>query len=119
MVNLSGWNGYINSHLLYQHDLYFNDGDNSCVNSFIKSHNIWQCNDSIYFKDMGEYVENCDVSGGHGCINSHTLYQQNGLKPLIHSNNSDDIEINYDLHNGDLCCGIGLINSHALYQFNW
>ena len=49
---------------------------------------------------------------------SHTLYQQNDLKPLINSNNSDDIEMNVDLKNGCVSRGIGLLNSHTLYQFN-
>ena len=67
---------------------------------------------------MDGVVENGDVSGGHGSINSHTIYQQNGLKTLINSNNIGDMEINADLNHGYVSRGIGLINSYTLYQFN-
>ena len=63
-------------------------------------------------------VKNCDLSGLHGSMNSHTLYEQNSLKPLIDSNNSDDIEMNDNLNNGDMSHETGSINSHTLYQFN-
>ena len=51
-------------------------------------------------------------------MNLHTLYQPNGLKPFIHSNNIDDIEMNADLNNGDVSHGIGFINGHTFSQFN-
>ena len=58
------------------------------------------------------------MSGVNGYISRHTLYKQNGLKPLINLNNGDDIEMNSGLNNGDVSCGIGLINNNALYQFH-
>ena len=58
------------------------------------------------------------MSGGHGSMNSLTLYQYNGLKPLINYNNSDDIEINDYLYNGDASHGIGLIKINTPYQVN-
>ena len=61
---------------------------------------------------MDGEVENFDVSGVCGSMNSHTVYQQNGLKALIGSNNSDDIDINGYLKNDDESCIIGLINRH-------
>ena len=51
-------------------------------------------------------------------MKSYTLYQQNGLKPFINWNKSDDIEINANLKNGDMNGVIGLIKSHTLPQFN-
>ena len=54
---------------------------------------------------------------GHGYMNSHNLYEHNGLKPWTISNNRDDIDMNNDWNNGDISRGIGLINSHTLYQF--
>ena len=75
---------------------------------------IFQCNDPSTFKDIYEYVENGDESGGHGSINIHGLYQKNGLKPFINLNNSDDIEINDNLKNGDMSRGIVLLNSQYL-----
>ena len=36
-------------------------------------------------------AENGGVSGGNGSMNSHNLYQQNGLKLLGNSNNMVDI----------------------------
>ena len=48
----------------------------------------------------------------------HTIYQRNGLKPLISSNDSCGIEINSDFNNGDVSCVIGLIKSQTLSQFN-
>ena len=67
---------------------------------------------------MDGYVENCNVSGVHGYMSSHTISQQNGLKQIINWNNRYYIEMNADLNHFDLRNGIGLINSHALYQFN-
>ena len=58
--------------------------------------------------------ENGDVSSEYGSMNSHSLYQQNGLKPLINLNNRDDIETNYDLNNGGVSIVTGLINSHTI-----
>ena len=48
---------------------------------------------------MDGVIENVYVIDGHDSINSHTLYQQNVCKPLIISNNGDDIEINDGLKN--------------------
>ena len=62
--------------------------------------------------------ENGDVSGLHGSMNSHNIYQPNGLKPLIHSNNRDYFEMNYYLNNGDVSRIIGLIKIHTIYQYN-
>ena len=64
---------------------------------------------------MDGVIENVYVSDGHDSINSHTLYQQNVWKPLIISNNGDDIEINDGLKNFYLSRLTGLINSHNLY----
>ena len=72
----------------------------------------------FHFYDMDSDVETGDVSGGHGYINSQTIYQNNGLSSLINSNNSDDIEINGDFNNGDVIYGNGFINSHTLSQRN-
>ena len=63
-------------------------------------------------------VENSDVIYEHGSTNINTLYQHNGLKSLINSNYSDDIEINSDLKNDVVSCGIGLTNSQNLSEYN-
>ena len=47
-------------------------------------------------------VENCDVSFRHGYMKIQTLCQHNGLKPMINFNNSDDIDMNWDVKNGDM-----------------
>ena len=60
------------------------------------------------------YLKIGDVSGGNGSINIHTIYQQNGLRSLIISKNSDDSDMNGDLNNGDASCGNGFINSQIL-----
>ena len=67
---------------------------------------------------MDGYIKNGDVSGGHGSMKSHSIYQHNDLKPLINLNNRDDIDMSSVLKNGYVSSGIGLINRHALYQFN-
>ena len=85
---------------------------------FITIHTFNQCNESHNFNEMDGDVENCDVSGRNGSMNIQALYQHNGLKKLINSNNGDDIDINDDLKNGDASRRIDLINSHTLYQFN-
>ena len=115
---MSGGNGSMNIHTLYQHDWDFNNGDVSSGIGFIHGHTLSQCNHPITFKDMYGVVVNCDISGGHGSVKSHNIYQQNGLKPFIDLNNRDNIEMNYELNNGDVSRGIGLINIHTLYQFN-
>ena len=69
-------------------------GDVIGGNVSMKSHIIHQCNYSSTFKDMDGYVEKGNVRGGHGYINFHTFYQQNGLKPLINYYMRDDIEMN-------------------------
>ena len=51
-------------------------------------------------------------------MNIHTLYQYNGLKPLINFNNRDDIEMNDYLKNGDMSCIIGLTSIHTISQIN-
>ena len=63
---------------------------------------------------MDGNVENVDVSGGHVSMNRHTVYQNNGMKPLINPDNSDDIDIRYDLKNGYASHGTGLIKSHNI-----
>ena len=70
------------------------------------------------FKDLCGYVENCDITSGHGSSNSHTLYQQYDLKPLINYNNRDYIEMDTYLNNVDVSHVIGFINSHTLFQLN-
>ena len=52
----------------------------SCGNGFISRHTIYQCNEASYFKEMDGDVENFDVSGGHGSMNIHTIYQHNGVR---------------------------------------
>ena len=69
----------------------------SSGNGFINIHYLSQCTESISFKQIGRDVENGDVSCGHGSINIQNIHQQNGLKPFINSNNSDDIDMNYYL----------------------
>ena len=58
------------------------------------------------------------MSGGNSYINSHTLYQQNGLRSLNISKNIDDSDMNGDLKNSDASCGNGSINSQNLSQCN-
>ena len=114
---MSGVNGSMNSHTIYQHDLDLNNGDVSCVNVFINSHTLSPYNESSSFYVMDRDVETGDVSGGHGYINSQTIYQNNGLSSLINSNNSYDIEMNGYLKNGDVSCGNGFINIHTLSRY--
>ena len=52
-----------------------NNGDVSYGSVFINSHTLSQCNEWIPFNGMGEYVENCDVSGRNFLMNSHNLYK--------------------------------------------
>ena len=40
-------------------------------------------------------------------MNSHTVYQHNGLKSLMNYNHMYDIEMNDDLQNGDMSSVIG------------
>ena len=54
------------------------------------------------------------MSGRNCSMKSYTIYQHNGLKLLINSNNSDDIEMNGDFNNVDVSCGIVFINNHTL-----
>ena len=75
----SGGNSYMKGHNIPQKDWYLKNGDVSCVNGFIKSQPISQCNESSFFNEIDEDVENCDVSGLHGSIKNHTLYQHNDL----------------------------------------
>ena len=50
-------------------------------------------------------------------MNSHTVYQQNGLKSLINHNDRDDMKMNTKFQNGDVSSGIGLINRHTITKF--
>ena len=70
----------MNNHTLYQQDFDSNNGDVSIVNGFINSHTLSQCYHSSTFNQMDGYVEKGDVGGGYFYMNSHTLYQPNGLK---------------------------------------
>ena len=63
-------------------------------------------------------VENDYVSGGHGYMKIHIIYQYNGFKPLINSNNINYIYINANLNDGDVSRLFCLINIHTLSQFN-
>ena len=56
---------------------------------------------------MDRDVENGDVISGNGYMNSHTVYQHNGLKSLMNYNHMYDIEMNDDLRNGDMSSVIG------------
>ena len=51
-------------------------------------------------------------------MNSHTVYQLNGLKSSMNYNDRYDMEMNYNLQNGDVSSGIGLTNRHTLPQCN-
>ena len=62
--DVSGVNGSMNSYTIYKQDWYFNNGDLSCIIGFINMHTLSQCNESSYFKDMYEDVENGDINGG-------------------------------------------------------
>ena len=74
----------------------------SSGNGFIKIHTFSQCSYSNTLKYKDGDVENCDISSGHGYMNSHTVCHQNGLKSLINYNNRDDIEMNAASNNGYL-----------------
>ena len=80
MIEVSGGNCYMNNHTLFQHYLYYNNGDVSSGYAFINRHTLYQCDDSSTFKDMDGGVENFDVSSGYGSMNNHTIYQHNGSK---------------------------------------
>ena len=83
MVDVSGGNIFMKIHLSSQHDQDFNNCDVSCGNGFINIHTIYQCNDPNKFHDMGGGVLIGDMGDGRCSMNNHTLYQKNGLKPLI------------------------------------
>ena len=107
MSDVSGGNGSINSHHIYQQYWDFNNGDLSCGNCFIISHTLPQCNSSSSYNGINGDVEIFDVSVGNGAMNRHTIYQQNGQKPLINLNNRGDIEMNSDLKYCDMSREIG------------
>ena len=111
-------NGSMNRHIFFQQDWYLNNGDVSGGNGFVNRHTLSQCKKISSFKDMDGDVENVDTSGGYGSMNTHYLYQRNALISLIVYNNSNDIDMNYDLRNGDVSCGIVLLNIHTLSQCN-
>ena len=113
-----GVNGSMNSHNISQQDCYLNHCGVSFGNGFINIHTFSQFNESISFNDMDRGVENGGVIVGHCSMNLNTLYQDNGLISLNNSNNSDDIEMNFELNNVDVSCVIGLINSHTISQCN-
>ena len=106
MGDVSGGNGSMNIHIISQQYWDFNNGDVSCGIFFINSHTLSQCIYSIFFKEMDCFVENGDVSGGNGYMNSRILYQHNGLKPLNNYNTIDNIDMNADLKNNDASSGI-------------
>ena len=62
-------------------------------------------------------VEKGDLSSGYDPLNRHTVYQLNGLKPLMNYNGMNYMQINDNLHNLDVSSGTGLINSHTLPQY--
>ena len=70
----------------------------SSVNGFISIHTLTKCKELSSFNEINLDVGNVYISGWHGSMNKHNLYQQNGLISLINSNNSDDIEMNADLN---------------------
>ena len=67
---------------------------------------------------MGWDVEKGDVSIWYGSMNSHTVYQMNGLKSLMNYNDMDDMDMNANLQNEDVNNVTGLINRYTLPQFN-
>ena len=67
---------------------------------------------------MGGNVRNCYVSSGYGSMNSHTVYQHNGLKSFMDCNNRDDKYMNDNIQKGDVISVNCLINRHTLSQFN-
>ena len=56
---VSGVNGSMTSHTLSQNYWDFNNGDMSSENGFINKQTLSQCNNSINFKEMDGYVDNC------------------------------------------------------------
>ena len=44
-------------------------------------------------------AEKYDLSNGYGFMNSHTVYQLNGLKVLMNYNDRGNIQMNSSLHN--------------------
>ena len=71
IVVVSDGNGSMNSHTLYQYELDLKNYSASCENNVSNRHTLPQCNESSYFTSMDGDVENCDVSVGHGSMNSH------------------------------------------------
>ena len=63
-------------------------------------------------------IENSDVSGVNGSMNTHKVLSQNGLSSLINLNNKDYIETNAYFKNGEMSCGICFIKIHTLSQCN-
>ena len=114
---MSGGNGSMNNHNIYQQYWDSNHGDVSSGINFINSHTISQYNDSRTFKDMDGDIENDDVSTGYGYMNSHNVYQNNGFKSLMNYNDRGDNEMHTNVQNGDVSSGYGYMNSHNLSQY--
>ena len=112
MGDMSGVNCSINNHNLYQHDCDYNNGDVSSGYGLLNSHTLYQCEDSIFFKEMYGVVKKVDVSSGYGSMNSHTDLQQNCLESLMNDNDRIDTNMNETLQNGDVISGNVLINIH-------
>ena len=111
---MGGGNSSINNHTISRQYFDSNNGDVISGNIVINSHTLYQCYDSIKFKEMDGDVEKGDVSSLYGYMNSYTIYQHYVLKSLINYNNRGDIKMNDNFQNGDVRSVIGLINSHTL-----
>ena len=108
----------MNNYTLYRQDFDSNNDYVSSVYVFINSHTLSQCEYLSTFNNMYSYVEKGGISSVYGYMNSHTDSQQSGLKSLMNYNDSNDTDMNYNLHNGDVISGIGLINSHTIPKYN-
>ena len=95
---MSGGNGSMDRNTLSQQDWDSSNGDVSWGNDFINLHSLYQSNNPIALKKMYGDVGYSDGSSGYGSTYSHTIYQYNGLKSLINSNNRDDIEMHADFN---------------------
>ena len=67
---------------------------------------------------MDRDIEKVDLISVYGSINSHNIYQLNGLKQLMNYNDMDGMEMNANLKNGDLISGIVLTNIHTIPPCN-
>ena len=112
MGDISSRKFSLNNHTLSQQYCDSNNGDVISGCDFLNSHTLYQCEDSIKFKNIYDDVEKGygDVSSAYGFLNIHNI---------SHCESSGTFKNIYGgVYKGDVRSGYGSTNSYTCLQIN-